>query len=96
MSRCFTWFPISGLGEPNIYHDLGDLTRIVDFTWKNQDRGVELYDRDFTNLFVPNFQQLSKGGVNVYSYNDGDSSPFWFGEESPLVKKFHIQVRKVD
>jgi len=35
MSRCFTWFPISGLGEPNIYHDLGDLTRIVDFTWKN-------------------------------------------------------------
>jgi len=23
MSRCFTWFPISGLGEPNIYHDLG-------------------------------------------------------------------------
>ena len=19
-SRCFTWFPISGLGEPNIYH----------------------------------------------------------------------------
>ena len=21
MSRCFTWFPISGLGEPNIYHD---------------------------------------------------------------------------
>jgi len=23
MSICFTWFPISGLGEPNIYHDLG-------------------------------------------------------------------------
>ena len=23
MSRCFTWFPISGLGEPNIYHDSG-------------------------------------------------------------------------
>jgi len=21
MSRCFTWFPIGGLGEPNIYHD---------------------------------------------------------------------------
>jgi len=38
--------------------------------------GVDLYDRDFTNLFVPNFQQLTKGGVNVYSYNDGDSSPF--------------------
>ena len=23
MSRCFTWFPISGLAEPNIYHDSG-------------------------------------------------------------------------
>jgi len=23
MSRCFTWFPIGGLGEPNIYHDSG-------------------------------------------------------------------------
>ena len=23
MSICFTWFPICGLGEPNIYHDSG-------------------------------------------------------------------------
>ena len=23
MSICLTWFLISGLGEPNIYHDLG-------------------------------------------------------------------------
>ena len=23
ISSGFTWFPISGLGEPNIYHDLG-------------------------------------------------------------------------
>ena len=22
-SRCFTWFPISGLGKPKLYHDLG-------------------------------------------------------------------------
>jgi len=28
MSRCFTWFPISGLGEPNIYHDSGCFTRM--------------------------------------------------------------------
>jgi len=28
-------YQIVGLGEPNIYHDLGDLTRIGDFTWKN-------------------------------------------------------------
>jgi len=32
-----------------------------------------------------------KGGVNVYSDNDGDSSPLWFGEESPLVKMFHFR-----
>ena len=28
MSRCFTWFPIGDLGEPNIYHHLWDFTRI--------------------------------------------------------------------
>ena len=27
MSRCFTWFPFGGLGEPNIYHNLGEFTR---------------------------------------------------------------------
>ena len=27
MSRCFTRFPIGGLGEPNIYQNMGDLTR---------------------------------------------------------------------
>ena len=28
MSRCFTRFPVDGLGEPNIYHNLGDSTRM--------------------------------------------------------------------
>ena len=26
MSRCFNWFPISGLGEPKLYHNLGDFS----------------------------------------------------------------------
>ena len=37
MSICFTRFLISGLGEPNIYHNLGDFTRIGDFTWRVSD-----------------------------------------------------------
>ena len=37
MSRCFTWFPIIGLGEPNIYHDSGDFSRMWDFTWRVSD-----------------------------------------------------------
>ena len=37
MSICLTWFPISGLGEPNIYQNLGDFTRIWDFTWMVSD-----------------------------------------------------------
>jgi len=38
MSGCFTWFPnCLVLGEPNIYHDLGDFTRIGDFTWRVSD-----------------------------------------------------------
>ena len=28
MSRCFTWFPISGLGKPKLYQNLGCFTRI--------------------------------------------------------------------
>ena len=31
-SECFTWFPISGLGEPNIYQNLGNLSINGDFT----------------------------------------------------------------
>ena len=37
MSKCLTWFSIGGLGEPNIYQNLGDLTRIGDFTWRVSD-----------------------------------------------------------
>ena len=37
MSMCFTWFPISGLGKPNIYQNLGGFTRMWDFTWRVSD-----------------------------------------------------------
>ena len=38
MSRCFTWFPNwLVLGEPYIYHNLEDFTRIGDFTWRVSD-----------------------------------------------------------
>ena len=37
MSVCFTWFPTGVLGEPNIYQNLGDFTRIEDFTWRVSD-----------------------------------------------------------
>jgi len=37
MSICLTRFPISGLGERNIYQNLGDLTRIWDYTWRMSD-----------------------------------------------------------
>jgi len=28
MSICLTWFPISGLGEPYLYHNLENFTRM--------------------------------------------------------------------
>ena len=37
MSICFTEFPISGLGEPNIYQNLVCITRSGDFTWSVSD-----------------------------------------------------------
>ena len=33
MSICLTWFPISGLGEPNIYQNLVWITMCGGFTW---------------------------------------------------------------
>ena len=44
MSGCFTWFPnCLVLGEPNIYHDLGDFTRIGDFTWWGVEEGSQFF-----------------------------------------------------
>ena len=37
MSICLTWFPIGGLGEPNIYQNLVYFTRIGNFTWRVSD-----------------------------------------------------------
>ena len=33
MSICLTWFPISGLGEPKLYHQSVCFTRMWEFTW---------------------------------------------------------------
>ena len=46
ISRCFTWFPISGLGEPNIYHDSGVFYKEVGSLWKESApelMGVKLF-----------------------------------------------------
>ena len=37
MSICLTWFPISGLGKPKLYQNLGCFTRIGYFTWRVSD-----------------------------------------------------------
>jgi hypothetical protein len=37
MSRCFTWFPISGLGKPKLYQNLVLITMCGDFTWSVSD-----------------------------------------------------------
>jgi len=31
MSVCLTWFYINGLVEPNLYHNLGEFTRMCGF-----------------------------------------------------------------
>ena len=37
MSICLTWFPFGVLGEPYLYQNLGDLTRMWNFTWRLSD-----------------------------------------------------------
>jgi hypothetical protein len=34
MSRCLTWVLISGLGEPNIYHDSGGFYKNMGRLWR--------------------------------------------------------------
>ena len=43
MSECFTWFPIGVLGEPNIYQNRGDFTRMWDFTWRAVEEGSQFF-----------------------------------------------------
>jgi len=57
----------------------------VNFSWQFMFKEIELCVGDVINLVVPNFKHFMKGGVNVYSDNDGGSSPFLHGEESPLI-----------
>ena len=37
MSICLTWFPVSGLGEPNIYHQSVGITILWGGLWKVSD-----------------------------------------------------------
>ena len=46
ISSGFTWFPFGGLGEPNIYHDLGMFYKEVGRLWKESApelMGVKLF-----------------------------------------------------
>ena len=53
-SRCFTWFPISGLGEPNIYHDLGVFYKEVGRLWREYVRVINIYTSQ---------EMIMRGGV---------------------------------
>ena len=51
MSRCFTRCPISGLGEPNIYHDSGGFYKNVGILlgglkWKGVNSSIVLVQRE--------------------------------------------------
>ena len=54
MSKCFTWFPISGLGKPKLYQNLGYFTRNGDFTWRVSDceELVGVIHREMIGLFL--------------------------------------------
>ena len=43
MSMCFTRIPISGLGEPNIYHDSGVFYKEVGRLWWEFVRVINIY-----------------------------------------------------
>ena len=75
MSICLTWFPISGLGEPNIYHDSGCFTR----KWVGCGEGVcESYKYlHLTGLWLGMMDRNNATDRNVYSIPH-PSSPFFY------------------
>ena len=54
MSRCFTWFLISGLEEPNIYQNLGGFKR----KWEGCKEDVKYWDEG-ENEFDKNLNLIS-------------------------------------
>ena len=43
MSICLTRFPIIGLGEPNLYHNLEDFTRMWGFYLEGSEHGLDYW-----------------------------------------------------
>ena len=59
MSTCFTWLPIASFGDPNIYKNLGDFTRMRDFTWRVSDWWCHLR------------KHIGINAINYFMYDDG-------------------------
>ena len=43
MSICLTWFPIGVLGEPYMYHDLGEFTSMWGFYLEGSEYGLDYW-----------------------------------------------------
>ena len=66
MSRCFTWFPISGLEEPNILHQLDSFTSIGDFTWMGF--VLTFMNNSYKRIYSPDQSSDIMCFINYFNY----------------------------
>ena len=60
MSRCFTRFPISGLGEPNIYHQSVWITRMWDVSAENTKYAEHYTSYGYSFRIYGDFEEILK------------------------------------
>ena len=60
MRVCFTWFPISGLEEPNIYHHLWDFTRIGEVSAENTKYAEHYISYGYSFRIYGDFEEILK------------------------------------
>ena len=66
MSICFTWFPFSELVEPKMYQNLGEFTRIWDFTWMGF--VLTFMNNSYKRIYSPDQSSDIMRFINYFNY----------------------------
>jgi len=60
MSICLTWVPFCELGEPNLYHNLEDFTRMWEVSAENTKYAEHYTSYGYSFRIYGNFEEIVK------------------------------------
>ena len=88
MSICLTWVPFSELGEPNIYQNLGDLTRMWEVSAENT-KYAETFTKSIRKYNPPSyFCGLNQSNISNNAQNSFKN--YFFEINLSFIVKMHI------